>query len=127
MKLISLTDLKGYTTILDLPSYYVMENKQTFHQYILSTKRLKDTFKRVVVGEGRFPGLTSDPEVTIPAGMWRELMKLKFPEPRVIFRQQQPNPAPVWEQLQAQVPRPPRLFVDDPEVNFYAPIDPEID
>lgn len=74
MRLINLSDLKGYTKILSLPSFFVMEKK--FHQYIIHQRVMKNRDLVEVVAEGRFPGLTTDPDVVIPAGMWRELLKV---------------------------------------------------
>lgn len=76
MKLIDgAKDLKGYRLVMTLPSFDVYEHPTTFHTYIISHRKTKYMDKLLVVAEGVWPGLRDDLPVTIPAGMWREMVR----------------------------------------------------
>lgn len=76
MKIIAPEDLVKYKCILALPGYKVWENTNTFHVMVTHLRgRTKHPERIVVVAEGTYPGLAEDPPLTIPAGMFREIVK----------------------------------------------------
>lgn len=76
MKIIEVADLEKYKCILSLPGYKVWENTNTFHMVVVHQKpRTKHPERMVVCAEGFYPGLADDPPITIPAGMFREIVK----------------------------------------------------
>jgi hypothetical protein len=71
---------EGYEYILVLPSYVVIQHPTSFHTLIFynnHTKNLRrgDNLNRMLIGQYQTPGLSSDPSITLPAGMWREWLK----------------------------------------------------
>jgi hypothetical protein len=75
MRITSREELAGYQTILKLPSYLVMEHPETFHTVVVYRKRTPNQVDRLrVMGETVAPGLTSDPPISVPAGMLREIV-----------------------------------------------------
>jgi hypothetical protein len=66
-----------YREILRLPTYQVWQNTETFHTvlFFLPKSRTKNLSEIRAVWQYSIPGLTSDPDISIPAGMWREWVK----------------------------------------------------
>lgn len=97
MKIIAPEDLAKYKCILALPGYKVWENTNTFHVMVTHLRgRTKHPERIVVVAEGTYPGLAEDPPLTIPAGMFREIVKK--------LGKIQPN----WADNPGAMPEPPR-------------------
>jgi hypothetical protein len=72
-----LEDTKDYKSILTLPSYEVLEHPTTFHMVIVHKNKAKrdSPTTATIVGEAKLPGLSNDPDIAIPAGMFREVVK----------------------------------------------------
>jgi hypothetical protein len=72
-----LKDTKDYKSILTLPSYEVLEHPTTFHVVIVHKNKPKrdSPTTATIVGEAKLPGLSNDPDIAIPAGMFREVVK----------------------------------------------------
>lgn len=68
---------KTYRTIFTLPSYTVMEHPTNFHVVLLQHRVIKGRTLFKIVGQFNLPGLVEDPDVILPAGMFREVLKLK--------------------------------------------------
>lgn len=65
----------GYGVILKLPSYIVLQHPVTFDTvFFVNQKTFKGTSVQFLA-EYCIPGLSNDPDVVIPAGMWREIVK----------------------------------------------------
>lgn len=115
---------EGYLPILTLSSYVVIQHPTSFHTAVWFKHRSgKQRYE--LVGQYLIPGLASDPEVRIPAGMWREWMKVTKTKPEVYTDQQYYVPTTVRDRLRPRVwdntarqnqgmaiPAPPDLFDD---------------
>ena len=76
MKTIASEKLANYVEKLSLPSFFVVEHPTTFHTYILQVmKSTREDRCYRVVGEGVWPGLKNDPNFSIPASMWKEILQ----------------------------------------------------
>jgi hypothetical protein len=66
-----------YREILRLPTYQVWQNTETFHTvlFFLPKSRTKNPSEIRAVWQYSIPGLASDSDISIPAGMWREWVK----------------------------------------------------
>jgi hypothetical protein len=73
----SVVDSGKYREILRLPTYQVWQNTETFHTvlFFLPKSRTKNPSEICAVWQYSIPGLASDPDISIPAGMWREWVK----------------------------------------------------
>lgn len=73
-----LIETEGYKVLLTLPSYIVLQHPKTFHTMLFHQKPPVGDLGTMyrAMGDWKLPGLTSDPTVGIPAGMWREWMKV---------------------------------------------------
>lgn len=73
----SVVDSGKYREILRLPTYQVWQNTETFHTvlFFLPKSRTKNRTEICAVWQYSIPGLASDPDISIPAGMWREWVK----------------------------------------------------
>ena len=73
----SVVDSGKYREILRLPTYQVWQNTETFHTvlFFLPKSRTKNPSEIRAVWQYSIPGLASDPDISIPAGMWREWVK----------------------------------------------------
>lgn len=67
--------METYDVLLKLPGYMVFQHPQTFHTVVVCHKQYKDKELVEAVFDEVLPGLVSDPEVRIPAGMFREWVK----------------------------------------------------
>ena len=66
-----------YKVLLTLPSYVVIQHPKTFHTVLYACKRSPRTTEwvRKYLDQYNIPGLASDVNVSIPAGMWQEWLK----------------------------------------------------
>lgn len=73
----SVVNSDKYREILRLPTYQVWQNTETFHTvlFFLPKSRTKNPSEICAVWQYSIPGLASDPDISIPAGMWREWVK----------------------------------------------------
>ena len=73
----SVVNSDKYREILRLPTYQVWQNTETFHTvlFFLPRSRTKNRTEICAVWQYSIPGLASDPDISIPAGMWREWVK----------------------------------------------------
>lgn len=73
----SVVNSDKYREILRLPTYQVWQNTETFHTvlFFLPKSRTKNPSEIRAVWQYSIPGLASDPDISIPAGMWREWVK----------------------------------------------------
>lgn len=73
----------GYEPVLNLPSYVVVQHPVSFHTVFFFRDRKRRpkaadrttsaaTYQMQYLSQISIPGLSSDPEVLLPAGMWRE-------------------------------------------------------
>ena len=114
----------GYKVLFGLPSYRVLTHPKTFHTVLFHVKTNPRDGNSVYksINQWNIPGLTSDPDITIPAGMWREWAKetvsssrnrvvVEPPTPtlqryttRAIFREDEPTPVdpPMYAPVDAQ-------------------------
>lgn len=76
MKMLSFEDLLslGYREIMNLPTYSVLQNPKTFHTVLFLCRKTKNDLPKQIV-QYIIPGLSDDPDVTIPSGMWNEIVK----------------------------------------------------
>ena len=68
---------EGYKVLLTLPSYVVIQHPKTFHTVLYACKRhpRSEEWVRKCLAQYTIPGLASDVNVSIPAGMWQEWVK----------------------------------------------------
>jgi hypothetical protein len=66
-----------YQKILQLPSYVVWQNSEDFHTvlFFVPKTRSKTLKEPQMLGQYNIPGLSTDPDILIPSGMWREWLK----------------------------------------------------
>jgi len=108
MKQIDVKKFEAYKTVLDLPSYMVLEDPKTFHTVVVYRKNSPRTGlnRYYQVAEAVLPGLKDDPDVMIPAGMLRELVVRRNargganPAPRVRLNAPRPWQAPIAQRVQ---------------------------
>lgn len=79
--------LETYTCVLALPSYTVHQNPETFHTLVVEQKHYRGKDLVTLVTEAVLPGLASDPNISLPAGMFREWLKEKH-GPRPMRREE---------------------------------------
>ena len=73
----NLIQKQRYKVLLTLPSYVVIQHPKTFHTVLYAYKRHPRTAEwvRKYLNQYSIPGLASDVNVSIPAGMWQEWVK----------------------------------------------------
>lgn len=67
---------KSYVPVLVLPSFVVVEDPTTLHSVILRRNRNVQPEKLEMVGQMNIPGLSNDPDVSVPTGMVREVFSV---------------------------------------------------